>query len=205
VLQGDDDKRATDDREYSTLKDMLVDWHLYFSPDFDATQTQQRLHAATAAAPDASEQATLARLRFTWNAHMLEALQPRAPDEEGTACGSGEVGKGILLRVVCGYAKVVAAKVRGKGVTLGLLARRSRFRAGLRFFSRGIDDDSNVSNFVETEQVCAAFFASGFPSSAIARLNCLSRRRLSCRRGDLHLMCFCAARCRYTGKRAMRL
>lgn len=34
-----------------------------------------------------------------------------------------------------------------------IVSRRSRDRAGLRYQRRGIDDDSNVANFVETETV----------------------------------------------------
>lgn len=36
---------------------------------------------------------------------------------------------------------------------LCLISRRNRFRLGTRFKSRGIDENGNVSNFVETEQV----------------------------------------------------
>lgn len=36
---------------------------------------------------------------------------------------------------------------------LALISRRSRFRAGTRFFRRGIDHDGNVANFNETEQI----------------------------------------------------
>ncbi|GLB34696.1 putative inositol phosphatase [Lyophyllum shimeji] len=34
-----------------------------------------------------------------------------------------------------------------------IISRRSRYRAGLRYQRRGIDDDANVANFVETETV----------------------------------------------------
>ena len=34
-----------------------------------------------------------------------------------------------------------------------IISRRSRDRAGLRYQRRGIDDDANVANFVETEAV----------------------------------------------------
>ena len=37
-----------------------------------------------------------------------------------------------------------------------MIARRSRFRAGTRYFSRGIDQHGNVSNFNETEQIIVA-------------------------------------------------
>ena len=36
---------------------------------------------------------------------------------------------------------------------LMVLSRRNRYRAGVRMHCRGIDDDGNVANYVETEQV----------------------------------------------------
>ncbi len=38
-------------------------------------------------------------------------------------------------------------------MNIALISRRSRFRAGTRYFRRGIDHDGNVANFNETEQV----------------------------------------------------
>lgn len=34
-----------------------------------------------------------------------------------------------------------------------IISRRSCRKAGTRFYARGIDDDGNVANFVETEQI----------------------------------------------------
>jgi hypothetical protein len=34
-----------------------------------------------------------------------------------------------------------------------IISRRSRYRAGLRYQRRGIDDDAQVANFVETETI----------------------------------------------------
>lgn len=39
---------------------------------------------------------------------------------------------------------------------LMLVSRRSRFRAGTRYKRRGVDDNGNVANYVETEQ-CLLF------------------------------------------------
>ena len=36
---------------------------------------------------------------------------------------------------------------------LALISRRSRFRAGTRYFRRGIDREGHVANFNETEQI----------------------------------------------------
>jgi hypothetical protein len=44
-------------------------------------------------------------------------------------------------------------QIRGHPFAFTLISRRSRLRAGTRYFSRGIDKDGNVSNFVETEQL----------------------------------------------------
>lgn len=38
-------------------------------------------------------------------------------------------------------------------MTFILIGRRSRYRAGTRYFSRGLDAKGNVSNFNETEQI----------------------------------------------------
>jgi hypothetical protein len=38
-------------------------------------------------------------------------------------------------------------------IHLILISRRNRHRAGVRMHCRGIDDDGNVANYVETEQV----------------------------------------------------
>jgi hypothetical protein len=50
-------------------------------------------------------------------------------------------------------------------IHLILISRRNRHRAGVRMHCRGIDDDGNVANYVETEQVnnrqnfCISFFS----------------------------------------------
>jgi hypothetical protein len=44
-------------------------------------------------------------------------------------------------------------KINDKTFAWGLITRRSRHRPGTRYFSRGIDAQGHVSNFVETEQI----------------------------------------------------
>lgn len=43
--------------------------------------------------------------------------------------------------------------IKNTNVLLYLISRRSRYRAGTRYFRRGIDEDGNVANFNETEQI----------------------------------------------------
>jgi hypothetical protein len=42
---------------------------------------------------------------------------------------------------------------QGRHMHLSLISRRSRFRAGTRYFRRGIDHEGHVANFNETEQI----------------------------------------------------
>ena len=43
--------------------------------------------------------------------------------------------------------------INGRHFKLCLISRRSRYRAGTRYFRRGIDQEGHVANFVETEQL----------------------------------------------------
>lgn len=43
--------------------------------------------------------------------------------------------------------------LHGRHMYLCLISRRSRFRAGTRYFRRGIDKEGHVANFNETEQI----------------------------------------------------
>ena len=54
---------------------------------------------------------------------------------------------------------------------LALVSRRSRFRAGTRFFRRGIDHDGNVANFNETEQILLVEEPGGNAGTYITRLS----------------------------------
>jgi phosphatidylinositol 4-phosphatase len=49
--------------------------------------------------------------------------------------------------------QILPTTVNKKQVVFALISRRSRYRPGTRYFSRGIDAKGHVSNFVETEQI----------------------------------------------------
>lgn len=53
-----------------------------------------------------------------------------------------------------------------------VVSRRSRYRAGLRYQRRGIDDDANVANFVETETIMRVEVISN-PDFAFVSFNAL--------------------------------
>uniref|UniRef100_A0A336M9Y8 CSON012683 protein n=1 Tax=Culicoides sonorensis TaxID=179676 RepID=A0A336M9Y8_CULSO len=78
--------------------------------------------------------------RFYWNKHMLKEIIELND-------------KAWVLPVIQGYIKIEQCVIDGENYTLAICSRRSRYRAGTRYKRRGVDQDGNVANYVETEQI----------------------------------------------------
>ncbi|PSR80730.1 hypothetical protein PHLCEN_2v6646 [Hermanssonia centrifuga] len=85
--------------------------------------------------------------RFFWN----KFLQSRLIDV--THANSDQNLSAYILPVIYGTFDIRPTRVNGHYLRLCLISRRSRYRAGTRYFRRGIDREGHVANFVETEQV----------------------------------------------------
>uniref|UniRef100_A0A672PCV7 Phosphatidylinositol-3-phosphatase SAC1 n=1 Tax=Sinocyclocheilus grahami TaxID=75366 RepID=A0A672PCV7_SINGR len=72
-------------------------------------------------------QAQSADQRFVWNGHLLREFM--AQPEVNSCC------------------------INGKIFDWNIISRRSCFRAGVRYYIRGIDSEGHAANFVETEQI----------------------------------------------------
>ena len=98
---------------------------------------------------------------FLWNSYMIDPLikfRSRLAANEKELLDSSQ----ILTSAIRGFVSTItvpssASPIRGQRAhlpsTLTLISRLSCRRAGTRFNSRGIDDDGNVANFVETETI----------------------------------------------------
>lgn len=96
-----------------------------------------------------------------WNSYMIDPLikfRSRLTDMERNALDHSR----LLTSVTRGFVKSLtipssSSPIRSTGsgppATLTIISRLSSRRAGTRFNSRGIDDDGNVANFVETETI----------------------------------------------------
>ncbi len=138
------------------LKKLLSSGTFYYSSDFDLTRRLQdrTLDAATVSIDSLNA-------GFLWNSYMIQPLVDfrtrLAPREKEALDASG-----ILTSAIRGFALTITVptssapvKVRGSGMpsSITLISRLSCKRAGTRFNARGIDDDGNVANFVETETI----------------------------------------------------
>lgn len=98
---------------------------------------------------------------FLWNSFMIEPLvnfRSRLLEFEKKELDHSQILTSAIRGFVCtsiipSYAVPRQKGDRAASASLTLISRLSCKRAGTRFNSRGIDDDGNVANFVETETI----------------------------------------------------
>lgn len=138
------------------LKKLLSSGTFYYSSDFDLTRRlQDRSYDSSTVALDSLDAG------FLWNSYMIQPLvnfRSRLSQDEKDALDAS----GILTSAIRGFAStfnVPAASSPARSTrtglpsTMTLISRLSCRRAGTRFNARGMDDDGNVANFVETETI----------------------------------------------------
>lgn len=143
------------------IKKLLSGGTFFFSIDCDLTNRLQNRYfppgrrKANLDRPfNAPFELSAADESFLWNAYMLAPLLPfrcHLPPEERALLDSSQ----LLTSVIRGHASSMKCRI---GLTPGimtLISRLSSLRAGTRFNARGIDDEGNVANFVETETILA--------------------------------------------------
>uniref|UniRef100_A0A3B4D7T4 SAC domain-containing protein n=1 Tax=Pygocentrus nattereri TaxID=42514 RepID=A0A3B4D7T4_PYGNA len=136
------DSQMQDNKTFlSMINSVLNTDGFYFCTDYDLTHTQQRLANTS---PDFQEMSLLERAdqRFVWNGYLLRDFfaQP-------------EVSRFFAFPVVHGFIAMKPCCINGKIFEWILISRRSCFRAGVRYYVRGIDSEGHAANFVETEQI----------------------------------------------------
>lgn len=143
----------TDEDTYlALLKDLLHNGSMYFSYSLDLTSSFQRQSQSDANTPMWRR----ADDRFFWNRFIQTDLIDFSlgeHDNTGIRYGPQPGVDPFILPVMYGMLRITPAKVKSTSFTFALISRRSRHRAGTRYFSRGIDENGNVSNYNETEQV----------------------------------------------------
>ncbi|KAK2725367.1 phosphatidylinositol-3-phosphatase SAC1-like [Artemia franciscana] len=135
-------RQAADDAALiSMVKNVLDTPHHYFSLNYDLTHSMQRLAFI---APEFRQMSMFERAddRFVWNYKLIENF----------VRGDKEVAK-YSLPVIHGFISIKVCSVGRNSFNWAVISRRSRYNAGTRFYTRGINLDGHVANFVETEQI----------------------------------------------------
>ncbi|KAG0124192.1 putative phosphoinositide phosphatase (Sac1) [Tuber indicum] len=133
---------------------------MYFSYSFDLTNSFQRQSSADPSLPLWQR----ADDRFFWNRHLQTDLIGLH--------NSHQAVDPYILPVFFGYLNITTTTIKSTPLTFALITRKSRHRAGTRYFTRGIDESGNVANFNETEQIIvigdSAGGLAGYDSSSIS-------------------------------------
>ncbi|EDO36706.1 predicted protein [Nematostella vectensis] len=124
----------------SMVQSVLQTESFYFSCTYDLTHTLQRLSRTS---PEFLQMPLYERVdpRFVWNSHLLTpfAVQPEL--------------QRFILPVMHGFISITSCSIKQRSFDFILISRRSCFRAGVRYFMRGLDGEGNAANYVETEQI----------------------------------------------------
>ncbi|KAH0396832.1 hypothetical protein KCU89_g8905, partial [Aureobasidium melanogenum] len=124
---------------------------LFFSYTFDLTNSFQRQAEIDQNSPIWAR----ADDRFFWNKFIQSDL---INFRQGQGARRQSVGPQpamdpYILPVMYGMLRITNTSVKSAPMTFILITRRSRHRAGTRYFSRGLDEQGHASNFNETEQI----------------------------------------------------
>ncbi|OBA23895.1 hypothetical protein METBIDRAFT_30265 [Metschnikowia bicuspidata var. bicuspidata NRRL YB-4993] len=142
------------------FKKLLSNGSFYYSNDFDLTSllqargvNQEKLEKDTHPAADSTERSTINvqhyQEQYMWNSFLMEDLLRFRANLDDLAADILNENR-FLTTVIRGFAKTV--RLGGsRSDTISIISKQSWKRAGTRFNARGIDDDGNVANFVETE------------------------------------------------------
>ncbi|KAF2405568.1 hypothetical protein EJ06DRAFT_486446 [Trichodelitschia bisporula] len=155
--EGFDGREGAIEHPCLALKKLLSSGSFYYSADFDVTRRlQKRLNDdETTIAIDSLDAG------FLWNSFMIQPLvdfRSRLSRNEKAALDAS----GMLTSAIRGFCQEMIVPASsdpfnetgyGDPAHLTLISRLSCRRAGTRFNSRGIDDDGNVANYVESETI----------------------------------------------------
>ncbi|XP_068426556.1 phosphatidylinositol-3-phosphatase SAC1-B [Clinocottus analis] len=135
------DNQMQDNKAFlSMINNVLHTDGFYFATDYDLTHSLQRLANTS---PEFQDMSLLERAdqRFVWNGHLLRDFMAQP-----------ELHK-FVFPVVHGFISMKSGCISGKVFDWIIISRRSCFRAGVRYYVRGIDSEGHPANYVETEQV----------------------------------------------------
>lgn len=138
----------------SMLKSLIKSGPMYFSYTMDLTNSFQRQSQSDLSLPIWMRTDD----RFFWNRFIqTDLIDFRSGSENGRTLrqhikSNPEVDP-FILPVIYGMLEIRTTRVKSTPFTFILITRRSRYRAGTRHLSRGIDEQGHVSNYNETEQI----------------------------------------------------
>ncbi len=138
-----------EDRFLALLRAFIKSGSMYFSYSVDLTNSFQRQAQQDADSPLWRR----ADDRFFWNRFVQsDLIDFRTQGGRGQPAPQAGIDP-YILPVIFGMLEIHPTTFKGTPLTIALISRRSRHRAGTRYFTRGLDDEGHAANYNETEQI----------------------------------------------------
>lgn len=131
------------------LKTFLQKGPMYFSYSIDLTNSFQRQSQADPLSPLWMR----ADDRFFFNRFLQSDLIDFRKRGSRSQPGPQPAIDPFILPCIFGMLEIKPTRFKNTPLTLILISRRSRYRGGTRYFTRGVDEEGHVANYNETEQV----------------------------------------------------
>ncbi|RPB21635.1 hypothetical protein L211DRAFT_425545 [Terfezia boudieri ATCC MYA-4762] len=128
-----------EDAYLALLQTHLRTGPMYYSYSFDLTNSMQRQSTADHSLPLWQQ----ADDRFFWTNRTLLTCEARHHLSVDS----------FILPVFFGFLAITTTRIKNTPMIFILITRKSRHRAGTRYFARGVDENGSVANFNETEQI----------------------------------------------------
>ncbi|KAI1852071.1 hypothetical protein JX265_008124 [Neoarthrinium moseri] len=138
-----------EDTFLALLKTFVMPGPMYFSYSLDLTNSFQRQASMDSSTPLWMR----ADDRFFWNRAVQSDLIDFRKRGSRSQPGPQAAADPYILPVIWGTLEIRPTTVKGTPLTLSLITRKSRFRAGTRYFTRGLDEEGHAANYNETEQI----------------------------------------------------
>ncbi|KAI0785573.1 polyphosphoinositide phosphatase [Abortiporus biennis] len=131
------EKQNEEQRLMNIFKQVDLSKNFYFSYTYDLTSSLQHNLTRPSTTRYFND-------RYAWNHHLMTKVFQDTEDPP----------KGYwMLPLIHGHVDQAKLTVLGRVIFVTLIARRSRHHAGARYLKRGVNDEGNVANEVETEQI----------------------------------------------------
>ncbi|KAH9027676.1 SacI homology domain-containing protein [Lactarius hengduanensis] len=145
------EKPSEEQRLMGVFKQVDMTKNFYFSHTYDLTSTLQ----SNATSRNLSNPGPWPfTSRFAWNYHLF-AVAFENPESDAPKAH-------WVLPIIHGHVDQAKLTVLGRVIYVTLIARRSRHYAGARYLKRGVNEEGNVANEVETEQIVSEALTTPF-------------------------------------------
>lgn len=138
-----------EDTFISLLNTFLQRGPMYFSYSIDLTNSFQRQSQADTSSPLWMRTDD----RFFFNKHLQSDLIEFRTRGSRSQPGKQTAMDPFILPCIFGMLEIKPTKFKNTPITMIIISRRSRYRGGTRYFTRGLDEEGHAANYNETEQV----------------------------------------------------